>query len=84
MMHLQRTRAIAWPSLALSSLVMFPGIDQACASQGPGVMHGSAPATLQLAMAIVVYGGSGLLMAAALIGAAKLRRQAAPDQPRRQ
>lgn len=74
MTHPQRTYAIALSSLALSSLAMSLGIDPACASQGPGVMQGSAPAALQIAMAIVVYGGSGLLIAAGLIGAAKLRR----------
>ena len=43
----------------------------AMASQGPGVMPGTASASLQLAMAIIVYGGSALLVGAGLIGAAR-------------
>ena len=43
----------------------------ALASQGPGVTPGTAGASLQLAMAILVYGGSALLIAAGLIGAAR-------------
>jgi hypothetical protein len=45
----------------------------ALASQGPGVMPGTAGASLQLAMAIIVYGGSALLIAAGLIGAIRHR-----------
>jgi hypothetical protein len=45
----------------------------ALASQGPGVTPGTAGATTQLAMAIIVYGGSALLIAAGLIGAVRHR-----------
>ena len=43
----------------------------AMSSQGPGVMPGTASASLQLAMAIIVYGRSTLLVGAGLIGAAR-------------
>lgn len=49
-------------------------LEQAQASQGPGVMPGTASAAMQLAMAIAVYGGSALLVAAGLIGAAWQRK----------
>lgn len=49
-------------------------LDQAQASQGPGVAIGSASAAMQLAMAIAVYGGSALLVATGLIGAARRRK----------
>lgn len=39
------------------------------ASQGPGGGPGTATAFTQLAMAIAVYGGIGLIVAAGLIGA---------------
>jgi hypothetical protein len=47
----------------------------AMASQGPGVMPGTVGASLQLAMAIVVYGGCALLIAAGLFGAVRRRRR---------
>jgi hypothetical protein len=47
---------------------------QAQASQGPGVNPGTASTTLQIAMAIIIYGGSALLVAAGLIGAARQRK----------
>jgi hypothetical protein len=47
---------------------------QAEASQGPGVAAGTVSATMQTAMAIFVYGGSALLVATGLIGAARQRR----------
>ena len=40
----------------------------AAASQGPGVGAGSAGHFTQLAMAVIVYGGCGLIVAAGLIG----------------
>jgi hypothetical protein len=58
------------PMLTSPSLLW---INQAQASQGPGVNPGSASATTQIAMAIVIYGGSALLIAAGLIGAARQR-----------
>jgi hypothetical protein len=62
-------------TLAVLSFLTLPlWITQAIASQGPGVMPGSAGATTQLAMAIIVYGGSALLVVFGLIGAARQRR----------
>jgi hypothetical protein len=43
----------------------------ALASQGPGGAPGTAGPVTQLVMAIVVYGGSALILAAGLIGALK-------------
>jgi len=45
----------------------------ALASQGPGAGPGTASSFTQLAMAILVYGASGLVIGAALIGAARQR-----------
>jgi hypothetical protein len=45
----------------------------AFASQGPGVASGAASSFTQLAMAIIVYGASGLVVGAGLIGAARQR-----------
>jgi hypothetical protein len=42
----------------------------ALASQGPGAGPGTAGSFIQLAMAIIVYGASGLVIGAGLIGAA--------------
>jgi hypothetical protein len=43
------------------------------ASQGPGGSPGTASPLTQLVMAIAVYGGAALIVAAALIGALKRR-----------
>jgi hypothetical protein len=45
----------------------------ALASQGPGGGPGTASAFTQLAMAIVVYGASALVVGMGLIGAARRR-----------
>ncbi|GAC1505627.1 MAG: hypothetical protein NVS2B1_15350 [Bradyrhizobium sp.] len=45
----------------------------ALASQGPGAGPGTASSFTQLAMAIIVYGASGLVVGAGLIGAARQR-----------
>jgi hypothetical protein len=47
--------------------------DAALASQGPGTGPGTASGMTQLAMAIIVYGTSALVIAAGLIGAARGR-----------
>jgi hypothetical protein len=47
--------------------------DAACASQGPGGGLGTASPLIQLTMAVIVYGGSALVVAAGLIGAARGR-----------
>ena len=46
----------------------------AFASQGPGGGPGTASSFAQLAMAIIVYGTSALVVGAGLIGAARRRR----------
>lgn len=43
--------------------------DAALASQGPGTSAGTASSLTQLAMAILVYGASALIVGAGLIGA---------------
>jgi hypothetical protein len=48
-------------------------VDAALASQGPGTGPGTASGLTQLAMAVVVYGTSALVVAAGLIGAARGR-----------
>jgi hypothetical protein len=45
----------------------------ALASQGPGGGPGTASGFTQLAMAIIVYGASALVVGAGLIGAARRR-----------
>jgi hypothetical protein len=57
--------ALAATSIALTS-------NAALASQGPGTSAGTASSLTQLAMAILVYGTSALVVGAGLIGA--LRR----------
>jgi hypothetical protein len=53
---------------------------QALASQGPGGGPGTASTFTQLAMAIIVYGASALVVGAGLIGAARRRRASAISQ----
>lgn len=56
-------------SLAAASIILLAA-DTAFASQGPGIAPGNASPITQLAMAIVVYGASAVIVAAGLIGAA--------------
>jgi hypothetical protein len=51
--------------------------DGALASQGPGTGPGTASGLTQIAMAVIVYGTSALVIAAGLVGAAR-RRQGVP------
>jgi hypothetical protein len=60
----QRIAALA---LAAISIVLASGT--ALAAQGPGTSAGSASSLTQLAMAILVYGASALVVGAGLIGA---------------
>ena len=48
-------------------------VDSALSAQGPGTGPGTAGSLTQLAMAIIVYGSSALVIAAGLIGAARGR-----------
>ena len=60
--HRATLLALAATSIALAS-------EAALASQGPGTSAGTASGFAQLAMAILVYGGSALVVGAGLIGA---------------
>lgn len=64
--------------IAFAAIGWFAGV--ASASQGTAVMPGTAGAMVQLAMPIMVFGGSALMVGIALVGA--VRRASA--QPRRQ
>ena len=57
-------------SMIVANLV---SIDAALAAQGPGTGAGTAGSLTQLAMAVVVYGMSALVVAAGLIGAVRGR-----------
>jgi hypothetical protein len=57
---------------ALTLGVALVAADAALASQGPGTSAGTAGSLTQLAMAVLVYGVSALIVGAGLIGA--LRR----------
>ncbi len=56
-----------------STVAGFCWAGAAFASQGPGAGPGTASGLTQLAMAILVYGTSALVVAAGLIGAARGR-----------
>jgi hypothetical protein len=58
---------------AVSAASTLVSASHAAASQGPGIAHGTAGVATQLAMAIVVYGISGTVIAMGLIGAIRRR-----------
>jgi hypothetical protein len=58
---------------AASALASLLWANAAFASQGPGGGPGTASSFTQLAMAIIVYGTSALVVGAGLIGAARRR-----------
>ena len=58
--------------------------DAAFASQGPGGGMGTASHLTQLAMAIVVYGASAIVVSAGLIGAARAGTSSRKAYPPRQ
>jgi hypothetical protein len=60
-------------SVAAGPLLALISAPIALASQGPGGGPGTASASTQLVMAIVIYGGVALLFAAGLIGLLKRR-----------
>jgi hypothetical protein len=67
---------LRWQScgaVATAPLLALIGFHAALASQGPGGGPGTASPSTQLVMAILVYGGAALLIAAGLIGALKRR-----------
>jgi hypothetical protein len=63
-----RAASAVIPAVAVSLLT-----DAAFASQGPGGGMGTASPLTQLAMAIIVYGASAIVVGAGLIGAARGR-----------
>jgi hypothetical protein len=68
------TRKISWKSrLAATACAVLLPAGSAFASQGPGGGMGTASAFTQLAMAILVYGASALIVGAGLIGALRRR-----------
>ena len=68
--HLRCRSCRAVAAVPLLALISAP---IALASQGPGGGPGTASASTQLAMAIIIYGGVALLLAAGLIGLLKRR-----------
>jgi hypothetical protein len=66
--------ARSWLIVTAASAASIPAqASHALASQGPGIATGTAGATTQLAMAIIVYGVSGMVIAMGLIGAMRRR-----------
>lgn len=63
-------QAVIVPAYAFIAAMQPSG---ALASQGPGIAEGTASATTQIAMAIIVWGASGALVAMGLIGAVRQR-----------
>jgi hypothetical protein len=56
---------------AASSLAVLSWSAAAFAAQGPGASQGTAGASIQLAMAVLVYGAAALVIGAGLIGAVR-------------
>jgi hypothetical protein len=67
-----RLARIAFGAASMLACLSFAGA--ALASQGPGGGPGTASPLTQIAMAIIVYGTSALVVGAGLIGAARRRR----------
>jgi hypothetical protein len=73
-MTLSRTRRIQQLASAIASTVLTSlWAGAAFASQGPGGGPGTASSFTQLAMAIIVYGASALVVGTGLIGAVRRR-----------
>jgi hypothetical protein len=67
-------RKICWKSrLALAACAVLLPAGSAFASQGPGGGMGTASSLTQIAMAVVVYGASALIVGTGLIGALRRR-----------
>src|SRR6266436_1902152 len=60
-------------SAVIPSMAVLLSTDTAFASQGPGGGMGTSSPLTQLAMAIIVYGASAIVVGAGLIGAARGR-----------
>lgn len=72
-MTLSRTRRIPQLASAIASTVLTLWAGAAFASQGPGGGPGTASSVTQLAMAVIVYGASALVVGTGLIGAVRRR-----------
>jgi len=59
---------------SLMVLLALTSASTALASQGPGAGPGTASPFAQVVMAIIVYGGTALVLATGLIGSFKRRR----------
>jgi hypothetical protein len=59
--------------LALAACAVLLPVGSAFASQGPGGGMGTASSLTQIAMAVIVYGASALIVGAGLIGAVRQR-----------
>jgi hypothetical protein len=68
-----RYRVARMALVCASTLACLSSAGAALASQGPGGGPGTAGDLTQLAMAIIVYGTSALVVGAGLIGAARRR-----------
>jgi hypothetical protein len=59
-------------AVVIAASLLLPA-SSAWASQGPGIGAGTASATTQLAMAVIVYGASALAILAGAVGALRHR-----------
>ena len=66
-----RDRISRAASAVIPAVAVLVSADAAFASQGPGGGMGTASPLTQLAMAIIVYGASAIVVGAGLIGAAR-------------
>jgi hypothetical protein len=64
--------------VAAPTAVSMAFAEAALAAQGPGTAAGTASGLTQLAMAVIVYGISALVIAVGLIGAVRGRRAVLP------
>jgi hypothetical protein len=68
----QKMPRISRFAFAAAIIALFSA-SQALASQGPGGGPGTASGVTQLAMAIIVFGTSAVVLSAGLVGAARRR-----------
>jgi hypothetical protein len=61
------------PRLAIAACAVLLPAGSAFASQGPGGGMGTASSLTQIAMAVIVYGASALVIGTGLIGAVRRR-----------
>jgi hypothetical protein len=69
----RKGRRLAQLVFAVTSTAALLWVETAFASQGPGGGPGTAGSLTQLAMAMIVYGTSALIVGAGLIGTARRR-----------